>query len=103
MVKKGVSMKPINELLAGTLGTGTCAVGTALQTNDVLQTISLVITILGGIMTLIVLPILNWYRKSKEDGKITKEEIDEGLDTLQEGFEKLKDKKGDNQNDYWKK
>lgn len=92
-VKKGdITMKPFNELLAGLFGTGTCAVGTALQTNEVLQTISLIITILGGIVTLIVLPILNWWHKAKQDGKITTEEIKEGVETLNDGLEKL-DKK----------
>lgn len=83
-------MKNINELVAGIFGTSASAVGTALQTNDILQTISLIITILGGIVTLIVLPILNWYHKAKQDGKITKEEIKEGLDTLNDGLDKLK-------------
>lgn len=83
-------MKNIDELIAGVFGTSASAVGTALQTNDILQTISLIITILGGIVTLIVLPILNWYHKAKQDGKITKEEIKEGLDTLNDGLDKLK-------------
>lgn len=86
-------MKPINELVAGLFGTGSCAVGTALQTNEVLQTISMIITILGGIVTLIVLPILNWYHKAKQDGKITSDEIKEGLETLSDGLDKMK---GDN-------
>ena len=100
-VKKGdITMKPFNELLAGIFGTGTCAVGTALQTNEVLQTISLIITILGGIVTLIVLPILNWYNKAKKDGKITSEEIKEGVETLNDGLEKLNDNlKGENKNE----
>lgn len=90
-VKKGdITMKNIDELIAGVFGTSASAVGTALQTNDILQTISLIITILGGIVTLIVLPILNWYHKAKQDGKITKEEIKEGLDTLNDGLDKLK-------------
>ena len=93
-------MKPFNELLAGLFGTGTCAVGTALQTNEVLQTISLVITILGGIVTLLVLPILNWWHKAKQDGKITTEEIKEGVETLNNGLEKLNDNlKGENKNE----
>lgn len=83
-------MKPINELVAGLFGTGSCAVGTALQTNEVLQTISMIITILGGIVTLIVLPILNWYHKAKQDGKITSDEIKEGVETLNDGLDKLK-------------
>ena len=94
-------MKPINELVAGLFGTGSCAVGTALQTNEVLQTISLIITILGGIVTLIVLPLLNWYYKAKQDGKITPDEIKEGVETLQEGLDKLDDnlKKGNKENE----
>ena len=82
-------MKPIYEFIAGVFGTGTCAVGTALQTNEVLQMVSLIITILGGIVSLIVLPILNWYNKAKQDGKITPDEIKEGVETLQEGLDKL--------------
>lgn len=96
-------MKPIQELVAGLFGTGSCAVGTALQTNEVLQTISLIITILGGIVTLIVLPLLNWYYKAKKDGKITPDEIKEGVETLQEGLDKLDnslkgEKKDENKN-----
>ena len=101
MEKKGdTMMKPINELVAGLFGTGSCAVGTALQTNEVLQTISMIITILGGIVTLIVLPILNWYHKAKQDGKITSDEIKEGVETLNDGLEKLNDNmKGENKNE----
>lgn len=94
-------MKNFNEFITGVFATGTSAVGTALQTNDVLQTISLVITILGGIVSLIVLPLLTWWKNAKKDGKIDKEEISEGLDTLQEGIKGVKNivdennKKGD--------
>ena len=93
-------MKPFNELIAGVLGTSCSAVGTALQTNDVLQTISLVITILGGIVSLIVLPLLNWYHKAKADGKIDEKEIKEGLETLSDGLKELEEKtKGSKENE----
>lgn len=94
-------MKPFNELIAGVLGTSCSAVGTALQTNEVLQTISLVITILGGIVSLIVLPLLNWYHKAKQDGKITPDEIKEGVETLSNGIEELNEniKKGNKENE----
>lgn len=84
-------MKNVNELVGGLLGTSASAVGTALQTNDVLQTISLVITILGGIMTLIILPLINWFHKANADGKVTPEEIKEGVDIVKEGIDKLDD------------
>lgn len=84
-------MKNFNELLAGVFATGTSAVGTVLQTSEVLQIISMIITILGGIVSLIVLPLLNWWKNAKKDGKITDEEIDEGVKTLQEGLNGVKE------------
>ena len=80
------------ELIGGVIGTSLSAIGTATQTQEILQIVSLIITILGGIISFIVIPILNWYRKSKEDGKITIDEIKEGAETLEDGIEKLDDK-----------
>ena len=85
--------------IGGIIGTSVSATGTALQTNEVLQTISLIITILGGIIT-IVFALLGWYQKAKADGKITKDEIEEAVDIIKEGTEDIKDalddkKKGD--------
>ena len=68
--------------------------------REVLQIVSLVITIIGAVISMIVLPLLTWYKNAKKDGKIDKEEIKEGLDTLQNGIEGVKNtlddkKKGD--------
>ena len=84
------------ELIGGVLGTSMSATGTALQTNDVLQTISLIITIAGGIITLIVIPLLNWWKKAKADGKIDKEEIDEATHIVQNGVNSIKENIDDN-------
>ena len=87
------------EIGLGLVGTTLSATGTLTQTNELLQMISLIVTILGAVISFIVIPVLNWHAKAKQDGKITKEEIEEGLDTLQEGIGKvndtLKDKKED--------
>ena len=80
-----------DELIGGSIGTALSAVGTGLQTNDVLQTISLVITIIGGLITFIIVPLVNWYRNAKKDGKIDKDELKDGVDIIVEGSEKLKD------------
>lgn len=79
------------QLVGGLFGTSMSAVGTALQTSEVMQIISLAITIIGGIISMIVIPLLNWYREAKKDGKITVEEIDEGVKTLQEGLNGVKE------------
>lgn len=89
------------ELSGGIIGTILSVTGTAIQPNEVLQTISLILTIIGSAISLIIIPLITWYKNAKKDGKITKEEISDGLDTLQEGVEGVKNivddtkKKGD--------
>lgn len=88
----------MNDKIASIAGTGVSAVGTATQTNGTLQTISLIITIIGGLITIlttIVIPFIKWWKKAKADGKITNEEIDEAKDIINNGLDNLKDKKGD--------
>ena len=80
-----------NELIAGGVGTGLGVIGTATQTNEILQTISLIVTIVGAIISMIIVPIISWWQKAKKDGKITTEEIHEGIDIISDGVEKLKD------------
>lgn len=79
-----------NEYIYGGVGVATSAAGTALQTNDVLQTISLVITIIGGLITFVFVPLYNWYKQAKKDGKITKEEFKDGVEIAVDGANKLK-------------
>ncbi len=79
-----------NELIGGSIGTALSAVGTGLQTNDVLQTISLVITIIGGLITFIIVPLLTWWKNAKKDGKIDKDEIEDAIEIVVDGSEKIK-------------
>lgn len=89
------------ELIGGTVGTLMSATGTALQTQEVLQIVSLVITIVGGLITWIIIPLVTWWKKSKADGKIDKYEVKEGLEIIENGSRAIKEtlddkKKGDN-------
>lgn len=79
------------ELIIGSIGTTLSIIGMGLQTNEVLQTISLIITIIGGLITFIIVPLLNWYKKANKDGKIDMDELKDGVDIIVEGSEKLKD------------
>ena len=81
-----------DELIVGGFGTSLSVIGTATQTNEVLQTISLVVTIVGAIISMIIVPLISWWQKAKKDGKITKEEIQEGIDIISDGVEKLTNK-----------
>ena len=81
----------MNKNVVGAMcGTIMSAVGTGLQTNEVLQTISLILTIIGTIIT-IVMAIINWWKKAKKDDKISSDEINEGLDIIKNGVEDLND------------
>lgn len=81
-----------DELIGGAVGSTFGIVGTAIQTNEILQTISLVITIIGAIISMIIVPIISWYQKAKKDGKITSDEIKDGIDTLVDGVKEVQDK-----------
>lgn len=77
------------EITTGTIGTAVSLLGTAMQTNEILQTISLIISIIGGVITFIVVPLWTWYHNAKADGKITKDEIEDGIDIAKTGVEKV--------------
>lgn len=89
-----------NEYLLGGIGATLGAVGTATQLNEVLQTISLIVTILGAVVSFIIVPLVSWYAKAKKDGEITAEELADAAETLKEGLEKTNEqiKKGDSDN-----
>ena len=81
------------EFFGGIIGTMMSSAGAFANLTQWLTIISTIITILGGIITLIVIPIVSWYKKAKADGKITKEEIKEGANIIKDGIEQLQDKK----------
>ena len=82
------------EVVGGIVGTGVTAVGTGLQTNEVLQAISIILTIIGTLIT-IAMALTNWWKNAKKDGKITKDEIKDGIDIIVGGVNEIKDKTKD--------
>lgn len=86
-----------DNIIYGSIGTALSAIGTGLQTNEVLETISLIITIIGGIITFIITPLLSWYNKSKVNGKIDTNEVKEAIEIITQGSEKIKDQIGNNE------
>lgn len=78
------------DTITASVGEALAICGTIVQTNEVLQTISIIITIIGGLITIAV-GLSNWWRKAKADGKITHDEIDEGLNILNDGLKTIKE------------
>ena len=64
---------------------------TVSQTNEVFQTIQIVISALAGAVAL-AYTIWRWYRNAKKDGKITEDEVDDLFKQL--------DKKEDSEDEH---
>lgn len=72
----------------------------ALQDNPILQGVQLGLSILTSIV-LVAYRIWKWHNEATKDGKITKDEIEEGAKIISDGLEEVNDKvngkdKGDN-------
>lgn len=80
------------EILLGGAGTTLSVIGTVTQFNEILQTISFIVTIIGAIVSIVVVPIMSWYREAKKDGKITKDEVEDLTKKIDKSVNDLKDK-----------
>ena len=54
---------------------------TVSQTNEVFQTIQIIISALAGAVAL-AYTIWRWYKNAKKDGKITEDEVDDLFDQI---------------------
>lgn len=76
---------------------GVGVVFSAIQTNEVLSWVSWIITLIATLLS-ISFTIWKWWKKASSDGKISKEEIDELGDIVEDASDKLNqgDKHGKN-------
>ena len=63
----------------------------AASVEQVFSIILLIVGILSGLFSL-AFNIYCWYKKAKEDGQITKSELEEGAKILNDGIQDLTDK-----------
>ena len=83
------------KLLAGLTGTTISGTGIATATTQWEQYISIILTIVGFLITIIttiIIPVIKHFQEAKKDGKITPDEIEEGVKIIENGIENLKDK-----------
>lgn len=64
---------------------------TIAQSNETFQIVELVMSILVSVIIL-AYRLWKWWKEAKKDGKITKEEIEEGVDIIVDGVDEIKDK-----------
>ena len=97
-VRKGVCM-PNKELVGSVICTAVAGTSTAIQPDVVFQYIQMGLTILATLIT-IILGLRAWWKDAKKDGKITDEEIKQGVNIIKDGVEQIKPKgdKDENKN-----
>ena len=62
---------------------------TAIQTEQALRIANLILAILTTLF-IFVTRFIEWFKKAKADGKITKDELKEGVTIITEGVEDIK-------------
>ena len=80
------------------LGIGIQAILTAVQTDEVLRWVAFGFTIFSVILN-IAYNIWRWWKKSKEDGKISMNEVDELVDIVKDGSDTLSNITKEDKND----
>ena len=59
------------------------------QVEEMLRIVGIVLSVIISIL-IIVDKIVTWWKKAKADGKITEDEIHEGIEIIKEGSEDIK-------------
>ena len=60
------------------------------QIEDVLRVVGIVLSVIISIL-IIIDKIMTWWKKAKADGKITEDELYEGIEIIKDGTEDIKD------------
>ena len=83
-------MKKINDVIE-VGGNSFMYVLTFTNTKEIFEIISLVLSILISLL-IIISKLIQWFKNAKKDGKISSEEIKDGIDILSSGVESIRDK-----------
>ena len=80
-------MDNADKLMCGVVGTAISAAGTGLAINEIQAVVSIVITIAGFIISVLIpliMKLIHKIKAAREDGKLTKEEVDDIASTVKE-------------------
>ena len=98
-------MVPDDNIMVGLLGTSVSAVGVGLSVNELQAIISIIVTIAGFIISVLIplcVKLYNKIKSAKADGKVDKEEMEdiiytgkEILDETKKVIDEVKDKHAD--------
>lgn len=61
------------------------------NTKEIFEIISLILSIFISIL-IIISKLLQWFKNAKKDGKITIDEVKDGIDIISDGVDSIRDK-----------
>ena len=82
-----------DNIMVGILGTSVSAVGVGLSVNEIQAIISIIVTIAGFIISVLIplcVKLYNKIKQAKKDGKIDKEEMEDIVSTGKEILDETK-------------
>lgn len=83
-----------DKTICGVVGTVISATGASLSVNEIQAIVSIVVTVLGFLLGVVlpwILKIVAKIKKAKEDGKVTAEELEDIADTAKEAADDIKE------------
>ena len=83
-----------DKMLFGVVGTAVSATGAGLSVTEIQAIVSIVVTVLGFIISVLIplgIKLFQKIKKAREDGKIDKEELDDIIETGKEIVDKTKE------------
>ena len=81
------------KLIGGLFGTSLSASSVAFSSAELDHIVSIVCAVLGVvivIITSVIIPLIQWHKKAKEDGQITKEELEDAGQIISNGVKDVK-------------
>ena len=87
-------MNNVETTICGIAGTALSAIGASISVTELQAIISIIVTVAGFLLGVVlpwIIKLVKQIRKAKEDGKITKEEADEIIDTIGEAGKEIKE------------
>ena len=81
-----------DKTLFGLIGTGVGAVGAGLSVTELQAIISIIVTILGFLISVAIpwiIKLVKWYKKAKKDGKVDENELEELEGIIKEGSDEI--------------
>lgn len=93
----------LKTIIGGIIGNVISFTGLSMTSEDLANITSVIVSIVGLIITIVsvvIIPLVRWWKEAKKDGKIDSKEIKDAADIIQNGIETIasknkKDEKGE--------